>query len=378
MRLPFCFSITKALSTVTSLLTSRTMLRGICLLAACLFTGFTVGAAEVVFDFSKTPTGKTPEGFKSLLIGSGPAPAWQVTTDDAPSSFAPLTAKGNSTTKAFVLAQTSADPTDERFPILLNEGDTFGDFTFSTKFKLVSGTKERMAGLVFRAQDQHNFYVLRASGIGNTFRFYKVVNGLRQPPIGPEIEIPTGVWQEMAVQCEANKIRCFLNGKQVIPDLTDNSFITGKVGFWTKSDSVSHFAEAKVAYTPREIYAQKIVNVLMERFPRTLAVKIYAPKVGNTNIVLLASNKPVPAAELEEDRSVAGTAMKANTPMLFQGKEIVKVTMPVHDRNGEPMAAIRIELDPFIGQTEQTSLNRAMVYKKEVEARVRNLKEFFE
>lgn len=347
-------------------------------MAASLFLSLNAGAAEVVFDFSKTPTGKTPDGFKSMLIGSGPAPTWQVMMDEAPSSFAPLTSKGNATTKAVVLAQTSTDPTDERFPIFLHEGDVFGDFTFTTKFKLVSGTKERMAGIVFRAQDQHNFYVLRASGIGNTFRFYKVVNGLRQPPIGPEIEIPTGVWQEMAVQCEANKIRCFLNGKQVIPDLTDNSFITGKVGFWTKSDSVSHFTQSKVVYTPREIYAQKIINVLMERFPRTLAVKIYGPKVGSTNVVLLASNKPVLGPELEEDRTVAIRTIDANTPMLFHGKDIVKVTMPVHDRNGDPMVAIRIELDPFIGQTEQTSLNRAMVYKKEVEARVRNLKELFE
>ena len=354
------------------------MLRGICLLAASLLLSLNAGAAEVVFDFSKTPVGKTPEGFKSALIGSGGTPVWQVMMDEAPSSFAPLTTKGNTTTKAAVLAQTTTEGIDERFPILLNEGDVFGDFTFTTKFKLVSGSKERMAGIVFRAQDQHNFYVLRASGLGNTFRFYKVVNGIREPAIGPEIQIASGVWHEMSVQCEANKIRCFLNGKQVIPDLTDNSFTTGKVGFWTKSDSVSYFTEAKVTYTPREIFAQKIINILMERFPRTLAVKIYGPTVGSTNVVLLASNKPVTPAELEEDQTVASKSISANTPMLFHGKDIVKVTMPVHDRNGDPMVAIRIELDPFIGQTEQTSLNRAMVYKKEVEARAKNLKELFE
>jgi len=354
------------------------MLRGICLLAASLLLSLNAGAAEIAFDFSKTLTGKTPEGFKSMMIGTGAEPVWQVLLDEAPTAFAPLTSKGNATVKAAVLAQTSTDVTDERFPILMNEGDVFGDFTFTTKFKLVSGSKERMAGLVFRAQDQFNFYVVRASGIGNTFRFYKVVNGVRTAPIGPEIQIPSGVWHEMAVQCEANKIRCFLNGKQVIPDLTDNSFINGKVGFWTKSDSVSYFTQAKVTYTPREIYAQKIINLLMERFPRTVALKIYGPKVGSTNVVLLASNQPVPATEIEEDRTVASTAISANTPMLYHGKDIVKVTLPVHDRNGDPMVAIRVELDPFIGQTEQTSLNRATVYKKEMEARVKNLKELFE
>lgn len=354
------------------------MLRGICLLAVSLFVSLSAGAAELNFDFTSTPSGKTPEGFKSYLVGSGPEPVWQVMQDDAPSAFAPLTSKGNTTTKAAVLAQTSADGTDERYPIIFNEGDYFGDFTFTTKFKLVSGIKERMAGIVFRAQDQYNFYVLRASGLGNTFRFYKVVGGIRQPPIGPEISIPSGVWHEMSVQCEANKIRCFLNGKQVIPELTDNTFINGKVGFWTKSDSVSYFTHAKVTYTPRVIYAQKVVDLLMERFPRTLAIKVYGPKVGSTNIVLLASSSKVSENEIAEDSSVAGTAIAANTPMLYSSKTIVKVTMPVHDRNGDPMAAVRVELDPFFGQTEQTSLARAMVYKAEIEARVKNLKEFFE
>lgn len=354
------------------------MLRGICLLAATLFLGLNAGAAELNFDFTKTPVGKTPEGFKSLLIGNGPAPVWEVLQDDAPSAFAPLTAKGNSTIKAAVLAQTSVDGTDERFPILLNDGDAFSDFTFTTKFKLVSGKAERMAGIVFRAQDQYNFYVIRASGLGNTFRFYKVVDGIRQTPIGPNIDIPSGVWHEMSVQCEANKIRCFLNGKQVIPDLTDNTFINGKVGFWTKSDSVSYFTDAKVVYTPRELYAQKVITMLMDKFPRTLALKIYATKPGSTNVVLLASNKPVPQEEVTDDQKVATTAISANTPMLYTGKNIVKVTMPVHDRNGDPIAAIRVELDPFLGQTEQTSLNRAMVYKEAVEARVKNHKELFE
>lgn len=354
------------------------MLRGFCLFAACLFLGLNAQGAELVFDFSKTPTGKLPDGFKPLLSGTGQAPQWQVLLDDAASAFAPLTSKGGATTKSAVLAQTSTDTTDEHFPIALYDSDYFGDFTFTTKFKLVSGSKERMAGIVFRAQDQFNYYVLRASGIGNTFRFYKFVNGIRTAPIGPEIAIPSGVWHEMSVQCEANKIRCFLNGKQVIPDLADNSFNTGKVGFWTKSDSVSYFAEAKVTYTPREIFAQKIINSLMERYPRTLAVRIYGSKPGSTNTVLVAASQKLSENDVKEDLIVANQAIASNMPMLYHGKDIVKVTLPLHDRNGEPMAAIRVELDPFVGQTQQTSLIRATIYKDEFEARVKNQKELFE
>ncbi len=91
-----------------------------------------------------------------------------------------------------------------------------------------------MAGIAFRIQDENNFYVLRASALGNSFRFYKVVQGERSAPIGPQINIPGGAWHEMTVVCKGNQIRCSLNGKELIPALTDNSFPAGKIGFWTK------------------------------------------------------------------------------------------------------------------------------------------------
>lgn len=355
------------------------MVRGfVTFFAAALLLAGNLGASELAFDFNKRSDGKPPENFSVWLSGTGAEPQWKVVIDDAPSSFVPLTGKSGTTIKTAALAQTSTDTTDEHFPAIVYDGDTYTDFTFTTKFKLVSGSKERMAGVVFRAQDKENYYVLRASGLGNTFRFYKFVNGVRSQPIGPEISIPSGIWHEMSVQCEANKIRCFLNGKQVIPDLTDNSFNQGKIGFWTKSDSVSYFTDAKITYTPKEIFAKKVIMNLMERYPRIVAVKIYAPPLTGTNISLLYSTKEMTKTERDEDITVAGTAISHDTAMLYQTKEIVKVTMPLHDRNGDPIAAIRLELDPFIGQTEQTSLTRAMVYKKEVESRIKNLKDLYE
>src|SRR5205814_834696 len=156
-------------------------------------------------------------------------------------------------TKKAVLAQIAQDTTDEHFPILIYDDETFGDFTFSTRFKTVSGRTEQMAGIVFRYQNETNFYVLRASSLGNTFRFYKVVNGERGTIIGPEVRIPTNVWVEVSVECKGNQIHCLLAGKEAIPMFTDNSFSTGKIGFWTKSDSVSYFTDARIDYVPRQI-----------------------------------------------------------------------------------------------------------------------------
>jgi hypothetical protein len=155
----------------------------------------------------------------------------------------PLTAQAPAVTRRAVLGQLSKDPTDERFPMLVYEGETFGDFSLTTRFKIVSGVAEQMAGIAFRWQDEQNFYVIRASALGRNVRFYKVVNGERSRPIGPEVEVARDQWHELKIHCKGTEIRCELNGREVLPPLNDSSFRHGRIAFWTKSDSL-HAADS--------------------------------------------------------------------------------------------------------------------------------------
>src|SRR5258706_10776816 len=214
-----------------------------CFFWAGLVLALAAAGAERKFDFSQLPDNQTPPGFRSTVSGLGKAGDWKVVMEEVPPLLAPLTPQAPVLSKRAVLAQLAQDSTDEHFPMLIFEGETFDDFTLTTRFKTVSGTAERMAGIAFRIQNETNYYVLRASSLGNTFRWYKVVNGARGLVVGPEVKIPSGVWQEMTISCEGNKINCFLNGQQVIPTITDTSFNRGKIGFWTKSDSVSYFQD---------------------------------------------------------------------------------------------------------------------------------------
>ena len=136
-----------------------------------------LAAAELTFDFSKFPPDKSPPGFRALLAGEGRPPDWRIVLDEVPPLLAPLSGKAPVVTRRAVLAQLSQDPTDEHFPLLVYEGETFTDFTLTTRFKVVRGTRDQMAGVVFRLKDERNFYVVRASVFDNTFRFYKVVDG---------------------------------------------------------------------------------------------------------------------------------------------------------------------------------------------------------
>ena len=140
---------------------------------AFVLSGDGVFGAEKVFDFREDKLNQAPQGFRSTLAGLGKPGEWKIVQDDVPSLLAPLSAKAPAGGKRPVLAQLSRDRTDEHFPILVYEGETFGDFTLTTRFKIVDGTAEQMAGLVFRLQDEQNYYYIRASAMGNTFYFFK-------------------------------------------------------------------------------------------------------------------------------------------------------------------------------------------------------------
>jgi hypothetical protein len=264
------------------------------------------------------------------------------------------------------------DVTDERFPMLIYEKVKFDDFTLTTKFKIVEGVAEQMAGIVFRYQDEKSFYVIRASALGKNVRFYKVVGGIRGQPIGPEVPVPKGEWLELKIECKGNKIRAWLNEREVIPELTDTSFAMGKIGFWTKSDSVSHFADTRIVYTPRESLAQTIVRDMMEAYPRIVGLKIYlSDEAGEPRIVASKDAKEIGGAGGASEKG----AIEKGHVFYGKGKDTVSVVQPLRDRNGEPIAAVRVVLNSYIGQTEQAVLQRALPIVKEMQMRVRSLEE---
>lgn len=338
------------------------------LLMAVLLWTLQLGAAERRFDFGEAKEGQLPPGFKSVVSGQGKPGDWRVIMEEVPPTITPLTPQSHALSKKAVLAQVSQDPTDEHFPILIYDDETYGDFTFATRFKTMGGRVEQMAGIVFRYQNETNFYVLRASSLGNTFRFYKVVNGERGVIVGPEIRIPTNTWQEIAVECKGNQIRCLLQGKEAMPTINDSSFSAGKIGFWTKSDSISYFCDARMNYVPRQIEAEVIVRDLLKKYPRLEDIRIYMPGGGTGSSRLVASRD-------QKDIGQAGT--KAEEDIIHNGviyyakeKGITTVTMPVRDHNGDSVAAVRIVMKSFPGQTEQNAVARATPIIKEIQARV--------
>ena len=336
----------------------------------------TAVAAERRFDFSDVRENQVPPGFRSTVTGKGKPGDWHVVQDEVPPLLPPLSPQAPTVAKRPVLGQFAQDPADEHFPLLIYEDEAFDNFTLTTRFKTVKGVIEQMAGIAFRIQNETNYYVIRASSLGNTFRFYKVVNGQRGMLIGPEVKIPSGVWHELTIECQGNEIRSQLDGKELIPPLTDNTFARGKVGFWTKSDSVTYFTDTKIVYTPRDPPAAGIIREVLKKYPRLLGLEIYVAGEDPKKPRLLAS---------KDETKVGKTGGKAEQDVISRsvsyygkGKGSVEVTMPLRDRNGDTVAAARVVMRTFPGQTEQNALARALPIVKDIEGRISSLQELLQ
>lgn len=346
-----------------------------CFLVAALLA-WTASGAERVFNFGEYPFDTTPSNFVSAVTGRGDPGDWKVMLDNVPSQMPARDANAPAIAQHAVVAQLDRFPADQHFPVLVYNDDKFGNFTFSTRFKITKGDVGQMGGMVFRYQDPKNYYVLVASVLDKHFWFFKIVNGVRSDRlIGPAIEIARNEWHEMSVKCDGNHIDCLFDGKQVIPMITDDSFSSGKVGFWTKSDSVVYFTDAKVDFTPRETLAQALVSSTVEEYSRVLGMKIFAAQPGSTNVVVVAS---------KDSKDLHQPGGKVETDVIYNGKSYfgrdkkagtVTVTAPLRDRNGDAVAAVVFVMKAFPGETEDTALVKSQTMLKKIEPRVTSLED---
>ena len=193
-----------------------------------------VAGKQFVYNFDSDAPGQLPAKFHTAKTGGGTAEKWIIVADPTAPS------------KPNVDAQTSTDQTDYRFPLLISDEGSFQDLDLSVRFKAVSGRVDRAGGLVFRLRDPNNYYIVRANALEDNYRLYHVVNGRRSQFAGANFKVTSGEWHELRVEATGNKITCYYDGAKKI-EATDSTFKdAGKVGLWTKADSVTYFDDLNV------------------------------------------------------------------------------------------------------------------------------------
>ena len=193
--------------------------------ALMICAGFVSGTALAeTINFDDAKAGAPPPGWKSAVTGSGSA-KWSVEQD----STAP--------SKPNVLKQSGVGT----FPICIYESAKLKDGSVEVKFKPIEGKEDQAGGVIWRVQDSNNYYISRANALEDNVTIYHTIGGKRVAFKSINTKVKSGVWHTLRVDFEGNKFTVTFDGNKVI-EATDQSFSNaGKVGVWTKADSVTLF-----------------------------------------------------------------------------------------------------------------------------------------
>lgn len=190
-------------------------------------------------DFSKYDVGKLPDGFSTAVTDS--------CQPSHPGKWEIVDANGTK-----VLAQANTDETKGRYPLCIYKKVSIKDVEVSTDFMAVAGKVDQAAGLVVRYKDKDNYYITRANALEDNIRLYKVESGKRKKIADATLKITSGTWHNLKLEIEGTHLKVFCDGKSFI-DANDATFQNaGKVGFWTKADSVTYFKNLKIEKEEKE------------------------------------------------------------------------------------------------------------------------------
>ena len=194
-----------------------------------------------VVKFDAGSIGAPPAGWVCTKTGKG-EPRWLVELDPlAPSGGTVLKQSGTAT-----------------FPVALKSGSSLRDGFVEAQFKAIAGTEDRAAGLVWRASDSDNYYVVRANALEDNVVLYKTVDGVRRAldivgrkgGYGVKIAVPANQWHTLRVEFSGTRFTAIYNGRALF-EVDDATFTdAGMIGLWTKADSVTAFDSLTFGGTP--------------------------------------------------------------------------------------------------------------------------------
>ncbi len=199
--------------------------------------------ADIAIGFDNMIVGEPPAGFAVALTGGGGSANWIVESHQ------------DATTQTNVVVQTTSEDVNYRFPLCVHENFLASDVDLSVRFRSVSGQIDQAAGLVWRYQDADNYYVVRANALEDNVVLYKMEGAKRKDlkPIGSwlfsygkKAEVPDGQWSTLRIVSTGKTFAIWLNEVHLF-DVEDETFQgAGKVGLWTKADSVTGFDDLNV------------------------------------------------------------------------------------------------------------------------------------
>ena len=182
-----------------------------------------LAAAETV-NFDDMKVGTVPPGWTATQTGTGAA-KWSVDKDaSAPSKPNVLKQSGQAT-----------------FPVCIKNDTNIKDGFVEVKFKPIAGKEDQAGGVIWRVQDANNYYIARANALENNVTIYYTIRGKRTEKKRANIKVASSAWHTLRVDFSGNRFTVTFDGKKAIEWDDDTFKNAGKVGVWTKADSITEF-----------------------------------------------------------------------------------------------------------------------------------------
>ena len=134
------------------------------------------------------------------------------------------------------------------FPIAVaKDVEDFHDGEISMRFKIVGGTLDRCAGILFDVKPNGDYLTVRFNGTEDNLVLWTFNNGTRKfVKKGVEnVPLPMNTWHDMKIVVRGTQLEGWLDGRKLL-DYTLAAPVSGKVGLWSKTDSMSEFDQFRV------------------------------------------------------------------------------------------------------------------------------------
>jgi len=134
------------------------------------------------------------------------------------------------------------------YPYAVAQGvDDFQNGEISVRFQMIDGALDRCSGILFNLKPNGDYLTVRFNGTEDNLVLWTFKNGKRSmvKRAPQEMPLPMKQWATIRISVHGTRLEGYLNDKLLL-EYTLPEPVSGKVGVWSKTDSVSYFDDFTV------------------------------------------------------------------------------------------------------------------------------------